>query len=262
MAGDGVHWVDSLSMRWERVRDAGECWRLLTYCFVHHSPWHSAAGVLGIYVAGRAVEPLVGPGRLLGAGFFGTLAGALASCGMSTCAGFARTAGAEGAAVLAGGVNAAGIPLLGALPMLAALVGVYSALLPGWRMGAASRLGIRCAMPFSLTAGAFGWLAAVGCALWWASGWFPEAGPAPMLAGLAAGWIFTRAIGFGEPLWARRKFTAREAGHRNVEEMDWEEFLRTELNPVLDKISDQGIKSLTRAEWRVLQQSRRKLEGW
>ena len=150
--------------------------------------------------------------------------------------------------------------------MLASLVGVYSALLPGWHMGAASRWGMRTAsrwaMPLPLTAGTFGWLVAVICTLWWASGWFPEAGPAPMLAGLVAGWTFTRALGFGEPLWAGGKTAAREAPGRRVEEMDWEEFLRTELNPVLEKISTRGIKSLTRADWRILQQSRRKLEGW
>jgi hypothetical protein len=83
-----------------------------------------------------------------------------------------------------------------------------------------------------------------------------------MLAGLMAGWTFTRALGFGGPLWRGRKTTAREPGSRRVEEMDWEEFLRTELNPVLEKISTKGINSLTRADWKVLQQSRRKLEGW
>ena len=263
LTGLDVPWADSCSLRWERVRGVGEWWRLLVYCLAHHSLWHAAAGALGLYLAGRAVEPIVGAGQLLGAALLGTIAGALTQCGLSGSAAFAQPA-----------VNAAlgrhpgveGLPLEGTFPMLASLVGVYSALLPGWHMGAASRWGVRTAsrwaVPLYLTAGAFGWLAAVVCALWWASGWFPEAGPAPTLAGLATGWIFTRALGFGGPLWGGRKTVSRGAACRQVEEMDWEEFLRTELNPVLEKISTKGINSLTRADWKVLQQSRRKLEGW
>lgn len=256
-------WANSLSLRWERVRDVGEWWRILVYCVVHHSLWHAIAGALGLYLAGRAVEPIVGPGQFLGAALFGSIAGALLNCGLSNWPALGQY---EGTAALGGHGSMGGIPLEGTFPMLASLVGVYSALLPGWQMGTASRWGFRTAsrwaLPLFLTAGAFGWLIAVICALWWASGWFPEAGPASMLAGLMAGWTFTRALGFGGPLWRGRKTTARELGSRRVEEMEWEEFLRTELNPVLEKISTKGMNSLTRADWKVLQQGRRKLEGW
>jgi hypothetical protein len=231
---------------------------LLSYCAVHHAFWHAVAGALGLYVAGRAVEPIIGTGQMLGAALLGTLAGAFASCGLSDFIALAQPRGNPDTGPATGQVCPDGAPLEGTLPMLAALIGVYSTILPGWRMGAASRCRVLC----PLSAGAFGWLVAVGCALWWASGWFPEAGPVPMLAGLIAGWGFARLLGFGEPLFGRHKATPFTPGFRRVEEMDWEEFLSTELNPVLEKISNKGINSLTRAEWRILQQGRRKLEGW
>ena len=258
LGDEGSRWMDHCALRWERVRDAGEWWRLLAYCAVHHSFWHAVAGALGLYAAGRAVEPIIGTGQMLCAALLGTVAGALTSCGLSAIVSLSQSGGAEGMAASGGELSLDGPPLQGTLPMLAALVGVYSTILPGWRMGAASRWKVR----FPLTAGAFGWLSAVGCALWWATGWFPEAGPAPMLAGLFVGWAFARLLGFGNPLFIQRKPSAHALGCRRVEEMNWEEFLRVELNPVLEKISTQGINSLTRAEWRILQQSRRKLEGW
>jgi len=246
------------SLRWPQVRDGGEWWRMLLYCAVHTPPWLGIAGALGLYAAGRAVEPIIGTGQMLLAALLGTVAGALTSCGLSAFAAMAQPVGAEGSTLTALDVPVDGASLQGTLPMLGALLGVYSTILPGWRMGAASRWRVL----FPLTAGGFGWLAAIGCALWWATGWCPESGPGPMLGGLLTGWAFARVLGFGERLFVQRSPANTEPGFRRVEEMNWEEFLRTELNPVLDKISTKGISSLTRAEWRVLQQSRRKLEGW
>ena len=257
-AAGELRWAELCGLRWDRVKDEGEWWRLLSYSAVHHSFWHAIAGAIGLYVAGRAVEPIIGTGQMLCAALLGMVTGSFTNCGLGALMALAQPDGNQGTGPGAGGGCPDGPPLEGTLPMLAALVGVYSTILPGWRMGAACRWRVLC----PLTAGAFGWLVAVGCALWWASGWFPEAGPAPMLTGLLAGWGFARLLGFGEPLFGLHKAPACTAGFRRVEEMDWEEFLSTELNPVLEKISTHGIHSLTRAEWRILQQSRRKLEGW
>ncbi len=258
LSGGETPWTGFCSLRWQQVRDGGEWWRMLLYCAVYPSPWLGIAGALGLYAAGQAVEPIIGTAQMLWAVLFGIVAGALTSCGLSAFTALAQPVGAEGGALTAVELRVDGPPLQGTLPMLSALVGVYSTVLPGWRMGAASRWRVL----FPLTAGAFGWLAAVGCALWWATGWCPEAGPASMLGGLLAGWAFARVLGFGELLFVQRRPAGNGQGFRRVEEMDWEEFLRTELNPVLEKISTKGISSLTRAEWKILQQSRRKLEGW
>jgi hypothetical protein len=141
--------------------------------------------------------------------------------------------------------------------MVAALVGVYSTVLPGWRMGAASRWNL----PFALTAGGFGCVAAAICVIWWASGWFPQGGPAPVLAGLCTGWAFARMLGYGPPFFSGAPTACPDAECRNVEALEWEEFMRTQLNPVLEKISTRGIGSLTPGEWKILHKGRKKLEG-
>lgn len=245
------------SLLWPRVLE-GEWWRVFVYCAAHHSYVHVACSVLGIYAVARAIEPIIGPVQVLCAALLGVLAGALTSFGIEAIAQTTLAGGLTPHRLGMSSEGADGPTLAGGLPLLGCLVGVYSTILPGWRIGAASPLGT----PFPLTAGAFGWLSAVGCALWWASGFFPEAGPGPMLGGLITGWAFARFLGFGGPLFPQQTFNRSESKGRQIEEMDWEEFLRTELNPVLDKISTEGIHSLTRAEWKILQQSRRKLEGW
>ncbi len=251
-------WLDLCALHWNRVKEGREWWRLLTYCAVHHSLWHAGAGALGLYVAGRAVEPIIGQTQLLCAGLLGAVAGAFTSCGLNAFSALAQPVGNQYGDLGTGEGYLSGTPLEGTFPMVSALAGVYSTILPGWRMGAASRWRVLC----PLTAGAFGGVAAIGCAFWWASGWFPEAGPAPMLAGLFAGWAFARFLGYGQPLFGQYKAQVHALGGRQIEEMNWEEFLTRELDPVLEKISTQGINSLTRAEWKILQQSRRKLEGW
>jgi membrane associated rhomboid family serine protease len=251
-------WLDLCALHWNRVWDRREWWRLLTYCAVHHSLWHAVAGAIGLYVAGRAVEPIIGQTQVLCTGLLGTVTGAFTSCGLGAFIALAQPVGNQHGSLGTPEAYLSGAPLAGTFPMVTALIGVYSTILPGWRMGAASRWRVLC----PLTAGAFGWLAAICCAFWWASGWFPEAGPAPMLAGLFAGWAFARFLGFGQPLLGQHRTQLHTPEARQIEEMNWEEFLTRELDPVLEKISTQGISSLTRAEWKILQQSRRKLEGW
>jgi membrane associated rhomboid family serine protease len=249
--------AEQCTLGWGQVRE-GEWWRLILYCAVHHSVWHAVLCALGIYATGRAVEPIIGPAPTVCAALLGVFAGGLTGCGLAVAADLSTSPAVSGSGFPAPGAGLEGAPVEGALPLLATLAGVYSTILPGWRVGAASRWRIR----FPLTAGAFGWMVAVCCAFWWATGWFPEAGPIPMLGGLATGWLFARALGFGGPLLRKRVVPGGAPRTRRVEDMDWEEFLRTELNPVLEKISTRGIHSLTRAEWKILQQSRRKLEGW
>ena len=252
-----LHWPELCSLRWPLVHE-GEWWRILAYCTAHPSYAQAVLSILGIYAVARAVEPIVGTVQVLCAALVGVITGALTSFALGATAGMAipDSLGPVRPPVPVGATEAPG--LQGALPLLASLVGVYSTILPGWRIGAASFLKVQ----FPLSAGAFGWLTALGCALWWATGWFPEAGPAPMLGGLLSGCAFARLLGFGGLLFTQRNPDGHESRGKQLEEMDWEEFLRTELNPVLDKISTQGIHSLTRAEWKILQQSRRKLEGW
>lgn len=213
---------------------------LLTYPFHHSAPLHLVFSCLGIWGVGRSVELMTG-GWHLGAGLLlGALVGALAHAGCVWTGALTPESSLEGA-----------------LPLLGTLLGMYSTILPGWRIGDASRW-----PRIPLKARTAGWAAAFACALWWFLGWFPRGGPLPSLAGLLAGWAYARGLGFGDRLFLQHAILESDALEKRIQDMDWEEFLARELNPVLEKIARQGLRSLNRSERRILRHSRRKLEGW
>ena len=247
-------WADAMGLSWQAV-SLGEVWRVLSFGLAHRSVLHGALALAGLYVAGRSVEPIIGGIHLFTVLVVGNLAAATAHC----CA--ARL-----------GWVAPNQLIVGALPMLFTLVGVYGTILPGWRLGAAvswrprqaggakwmDTSTWRCPPKAKHTA----WISAAVGAAWWASGWLPECGPVAMLAGLGAGWCYARLLGFGDIFFYERVAQAGDLLERRVEHMNWEEFVTTELNPVLEKIARQGLRSLTPDEKKILRHSRRKLEGW
>ncbi len=240
-------WEASFGLSWEAV-SGGEPWRLLCFFLAHHSPLHMAAGVVGLYVTGRSVEHIVGSRHFLALTLLGSLAGGLAHC-------------------LAGALGwiEPGQILLGTWPMVFAVIGVYGTVLPGWRLGSAVRWrGARWwpLRDWAPRARDTAWMAAGVAALWWASGSFPVGGPEAALAGLGVGWAYTRMLGFGDQFFHQQITAATDLLEYRVEHMNWEEFVICELNPVLEKISQHGLRSLSAEERRILRYSRRKLEGW
>ncbi|MCX7887307.1 MAG: hypothetical protein N3B01_08680, partial [Verrucomicrobiae bacterium] len=73
------------------------------------------------------------------------------------------------------------------------------------------------------------------------------------LGGAALGWFWVRALGYGRPL------TVRWVRFRTRRRRSTEEFIREEIDPILDKIAKHGIESLTRRERRILEAARRRL---
>lgn len=238
---------EALALNSQKLAE-GQWWSLLGFSLAHAGFWHWAVGAVGFYVVSRSVEPIIGGWHLLGVTLLGTLFGGVVHCLASLW-----------------GALPPGQPLKGMLPALFTLVGVYATVLPGWRLGAASRWrGARwCATRLHAPrARHTAWLAAAGAALWWAADGRSECGPGALLPALCTGWAYTRMLGFGDRLFFRRIMEDGDLLERRMELMNWEEFLNAELNPVLEKIAKHGLRSLNASERRILRHSRRKLEGW
>ena len=58
---------------------------------------------------------------------------------------------------------------------------------------------------------------------------------------------------------ANRRYWDRRLA-KITEELDTEEYISKEVDPILDKISKQGIQSLTARERRILEKARQKME--
>ena len=84
-------------------------------------------------------------------------------------------------------------------------------------------------------------------------------GPAGILAGSIIGWAWARKLGFGNPLWFQRRAFERRQRELRRERMSAEDFMRAEIDPILEKISREGMRSLTREERRILAQGREKI---
>jgi len=68
-------------------------------------------------------------------------------------------------------------------------------------------------------------------------------------------------LGFGRPSILQRALSQRRAEAERHNAMTPEEFIAQEIDPLLEKISRDGMGSLTRAERRLLTKAREKIEG-
>src|SRR5207253_2685764 len=92
-----------------------------------------------------------------------------------------------------------------------------------------------------------------------ATGTVADVGPAGILTGSILGWLWARKLGFGNPMWFQRRRFEREQREMRIGRMSAEEFMRLEMDPILEKIAQHGMQSLTRAERKILEQGREKL---
>jgi hypothetical protein len=79
------------------------------------------------------------------------------------------------------------------------------------------------------------------------------------LGGCLVGWIYARQLGFGNPWWFQRRIAERRQREERLERMAPDQYMTEEIDPILDKISREGIRSLTRGERRILERGRDKI---
>jgi hypothetical protein len=78
------------------------------------------------------------------------------------------------------------------------------------------------------------------------------------LGGMLTGIFFARQ--FIQGRWPRWQFPSRSIPSRKSKnDLSTDEFLQTEVDPILDKISAQGIQSLTAREREILEKARAKM---
>ena len=211
---------------------AGEYWRLFTYQFLHVGAGHFAANVLVLWFAGREIEPIIGRSHFLWMGTVAIFAGGVASMGA-----------APGAVVF--GFSAAA----------AAVLAAYATIMPELEQS----LKLFFVFPVRFRAKFFAAGMVVFGVVCVATRSLGEVGPAGILAGSAIGWVWARLLGFGNPFWFQRIAFERRQRELRRERMSPEDFMASEMDPILEKISREGMRSLTREERRILDQGRKKI---
>jgi membrane associated rhomboid family serine protease len=225
----------------------GYAWQLLTYQFMHAGMLHIILNSWAIYLFGRAVEDTLGPRKFLTvyliSGILGGLFQALAAWAWPSYFGG---------------------PVVGASAAAFGLVAAYATLFPERELF----LLIFFVLPVRLTARKLlivsAILALIGFGLP-----FSNVANAAHLGGMLAGWLFIRWFVLDQNgAWRLPAFFSAPAASsplrqrtptRPEEELSTDEFVRKQVDPILDKISKQGIHSLTDRERQILEQARSKM---
>jgi membrane associated rhomboid family serine protease len=235
----------------------GYVWQLLTFQFMHGGLMHLLLNCWAIYVFGREVEEALGRKSFftlyLSSGVLGGLIQALAGVLVNQ-----RFAGpVVGASAGAFGLVAAFATLYPERPLMMLLFFIVPV-----------NMRAKFLLLFSAAFAIFGIV-------------FPSdnVAHAAHLGGMLTGIVFVRYAIHWHWHWPRLPRKSRQAPRRLVrvpaqkgavwgrakeeaaEDLPTEEFVRKQVDPILDKISAHGIQSLTEKERRILEMARRRMSG-
>jgi membrane associated rhomboid family serine protease len=219
-------------------------WELVTYQFMHASWLHLFLNGFAIYSFGVQLERMLGQSRFLGLMLLSGTVGGLFQC----CAAFLWP-------YYFGG------PVVGASASAFGLVAAFAMLLPREEIVMYVLYVIPVKMRAQTLLYVLGGLALAGFS-------FPTLaarilGPVAHtahLGGMLAGIFFVKKIVHGN--WFQQELETRET-HRaaRVAEASAAEYPMHEVDAILDKISAQGIASLTTRERQLLEQARHRMKG-
>lgn len=210
-------------------------WQFATAIFLHGGVWHLLGNTIVLYLVGRDVESILGQRHF----FLLYLAGAVA--------------GELGHLFLLPGTSV----LLGASGGVAAVLMAYATILPELELTALRLFGGALRLKAKhLAYGAIG--AGLILLVLDRHGTLTHSA---YLGGCAAGWLYVHLLGFGRPSCIQRALRQRKATAERFRLMDAGRFIAEEVDPLLEKISREGLQSLTRSERRTLATAREKLDG-
>lgn len=222
---------------------SGMVWQLGTYMFLHSTNiLHIMFNLLALWMFGRDVEEQIGTRSFLQLYFTGGLVGALCWLAFNW----------HGHA-----------PLLGASAAVYAVCIAFATLVPERPI----TLLLFFVLPVTMKAKWWAWIAVALVA--YASVVETGSGIAHLahLGGVVVGYVFIKWLGWGEPSrWVEtlrtmaRPVTRRLEERRRVRDLPPQEFISEQVDPILDKISREGIHSLTRRERETLEQAQARMK--
>jgi membrane associated rhomboid family serine protease len=207
-------------------------WQFASYLFLHHlsHPLGLCFTIFGLMVVGSEIEGIIGRAH------FTIL--------------FLTSGAIAGLAYL---LISTGGPLLGAEPAICAIIVGCTTILSEFPV--ILPFGIRFRYKHA------GWaliLALLGYRLLSGRG-DAIAASTVNLTGAAVGWLYVRILGFGSPLPGEMALRQRLAERARARRLPLRPYLATYVDPILEKIHRNGIRSLSRAEKQVLRQARQKV---
>jgi membrane associated rhomboid family serine protease len=214
----------------------GFLWQPVTYMFLHAGIWHILINLFILWFFGREVEYFIGP-KYFTRLYFG--------------------AGIAGAALWTAFNFNSAVPVLGASAAVLGCVIAFATLFPDREV----TLLVFFVLPVTLKAK---YLALVAIALDVVpllQGTEPGVAHLAHLGGAALGYLYIKELGYGAtPRWLARlqDLGARLKPRRRPppREMSPDEYMREQVDPILEKIAREGMQSLTRQERKILESAK------
>lgn len=223
---------DYLGISDRGVRDA-YTWQFVIAPLLHNGSWHLLGNMIILFVLGRDLETILGHRHFFYLYLAGSFAGELGHLFLmpSNCVLFAASGG------------------------VAAVLVAYATILPELELISNAFFVVPLRLKAKhLAYGTFVLALILVC--------IDRGGTvvhSAYLGGGAAGWLYAHLLGFGRPSILQRIISQRRAATVRYQQMDAEQFIVMEIDPLLEKISRAGLKSLTRAERRILARGREKI---
>jgi membrane associated rhomboid family serine protease len=214
------------------VVQSGQWWKFLSFGLLHADPLQVLVNLLLLFFAGRELEPIIGARHFSIIYAAGNVLGGLAHWTFMP-----------------------DTPLMGVSAGVAAVIVAYTTILPELDI----TFHLLFVIPVHLRAKHLAWAILAVSAVCCSTETVPEIGPAGMIAGAIFGWGYVKQLGYGNPLAIQRYIFDRRQRAARLARMSPEQFVTAEIDPILEKIAQQGIKSLTRGERKILEQGRGKL---
>jgi membrane associated rhomboid family serine protease len=210
----------------------GCVWQFVSYLFLHHlsHPFGICFTLFGLVLIGSELEGIIGRAHF-------TM--------LFVCSGI--VAGVAYLAIAANGL------LLGAGPAICAMIVGCTTILSEFPV--MLPFGIRFRYKH------VGWVLILGLLAYGLLGGRANAHVTAVvnLSGAAVGWVYVRILGFGSPLPGEIALRQRLAERARARRLPLRPYLATYVDPILEKIHRDGIRSLSRAEKQVLRQARQKV---
>ncbi len=226
----GWDWFEALFALQAGGIRRGWLWQPLSYMFLHGGLWHLLINLLVLWFFGREVELFLGTKQFTRLYLLGGLAGGLLWLAFNWDSPY---------------------PVVGASAAVLACVIAFATMFPEREV----TLLLFFIIPLTMKAKYLALIAVAFDAVPLLEGASSHVAHLAHLGGAALGWIFVRVLGYGKPLrwpWRfRRLWRASQPRARTPEE-----FMREEIDPILDKISRHGIQSLTPRERKILESAR------
>jgi len=213
--------------------DRAFAWQIFSAAFLHPGLLGFAANMTVLYLVGRDLESILGQKHFCYLYFSGIIGGELSHLFLMP----------------------ADSVLLAAAGGIAAVIVAYATILP--ELGVADALFFF--FPFKLKAKYLGYglfVCGLVLTLCLRTGVMSHSA---YLGGGLAGWLYTHLLGYGRPSVLQRALRHRRHERQRRQRMPLEEFIAEEIDPLLEKISRNGLASLTRRERRILAQVREKM---